>query len=351
MKRFIRKILFAALPVLAALIVVNYYGDAARLFDNNYEKEIADILKSGKYVTNISNYDERIFQKEVIKNFKSCPDVVILGSSRTLLIKPEYLENQPTFNNSVSGASIEDLVAIYQMYKARNMLPKKIILGIDPWTFNKNNGQKRWQSLMNEYYSFFNEKKDTKAGLYTKNKKYAELLSPSYFQSSLKNIPAIIHGNRNPKPTTETHNKANTKLTDGSLVYSEEYRDASASDIEAKVKTYLSGSIYGIEKFDSLSTKAIESFNLLIKDIQVNNIEIIFFLAPYHPIVYDAISKNYQMVIKAEEYVLKYSAINNIKVYGSFDPGKAGLIKSDFYDGMHCKENAIKTILNNKPVN
>ena len=156
MKKFIYKITLITLPILILLLVVNYFGDAARLFDNDYEKQMANIVASGKYVTNIDNYDERLFQKELIFNKNIQPNIVVIGSSTTMLINSDLFPDTLLFNNSVSGASIEDIVGIYQLYKTNNKLPRKIIIGIDPWMFNENNGQERWQSISTYYYNFHN---------------------------------------------------------------------------------------------------------------------------------------------------------------------------------------------------
>lgn len=141
------------------MIAVNYWGDGGHLFNDRYEKKIAALVLSGHYVTNISNYDERSVVKEFAKNCKTHYDVLIIGSSRTLIINSANFQNLKVFNSSVSGASVEDLVAIYQMYKTQKMLPKKILFGIDPWLFNKNNGQNRWLPLKKEYLSFFSGRK------------------------------------------------------------------------------------------------------------------------------------------------------------------------------------------------
>lgn len=110
MKRFIYKTSIITLPVLILLIMVNYFGDAARLFDNDYEKVMAKILSKGQYVTNFENYDERLFQKEIISTTAIQPNLVIIGSSRTMLINNEFFPNFFLFNNSVSGASIDEVV-------------------------------------------------------------------------------------------------------------------------------------------------------------------------------------------------------------------------------------------------
>lgn len=199
MNQFIKKTTAFSIIILIILISINYFGDAAKLFNIGYEKKIASIISEGNYVTNISNYDERILQKEIINNTNKRPDILIIGSSRIMLINNTYFPNQRIINNSVSGAGIEDIIAIYQMYKTKDLLPNRIIIGIDPWLFNENNEQKRWLSLKDEYNAFFNKPPSVNL----KNKiELKELLSFSYFQNSIKNIPKILTENTEPIATT-----------------------------------------------------------------------------------------------------------------------------------------------------
>jgi hypothetical protein len=341
MKKFIYKTLLTSLPLLFLLIVVNYFGDAARLFDNDYEKSMAEIVSSGRYVTNFENYDEILFQKEVISKTNIKPELIVIGSSRTMLIRNELFRDTLFFNNSVSGASIEDLISIYQLYKINNKLPNKIIIGIDPWTFNENNNQMRWRSLSTYYHRFQNPTEQEKPSYF----KYKELISVSYFQSSIKMIPRLFAGKLKLKSTFEKYNILGTKLNDGSLVYGERYRNATQIEINNKINSYLAGSIYSIEHFDTISIKIFREFEQLIADMKSNRIQIEFFLAPYAPLVFDKIQEKYPMVLKSEEIINNYAISNNIKMYGSFNPYILGMDSTFFYDGMHCKENGVERII------
>lgn len=339
MKQFLNKTIFISILVLATLISVNYFGDAARLFSVGYEKKIADIVLTGSNATNISNYDERLFQKELITRMMYSPEVVILGSSRTMLINKDYfIKNQYVFNNSVSGASIEDLIAIYQLYKSNNLLPKRIFIGIDPWTFNENNGQQRWKSLSNEYNDFIGLNNIEKSTLF----KYSELISPSYFQSSIKNLQKR---NSEPESTITKYNKTNTKFSDGSISYGQQYRLASGKEIDAKANNYISGRIYGITHFYKISNRIQNNFFNLINDMIDEGIDISLVLVPYHPIVFEVIKDKYSIVLNTEQELKKFAVRKNISIYGSYDPKMLNFDNSFFYDGMHCNENGIKAIM------
>lgn len=346
MKRFIYKSSIISLPILFLLITVNYFGDSARIFDADYEKEMAEILFNGSFVTNISNYDERVFQKELIERLNNAPEVLVLGSSRTMLINSAYFPNQTFFNNSVSGASIEDIIALFQIYKERNILPKKIIVGIDPWLLNEHSGQTRWKSLEYFYNKYYKKSGSqiTSSSLY----KYGELFSMSYFQASIKAVPKLFLGTTRPIPTQEKFNATNTKLSDGSLVYSADYRNATQNKINSKIDGYINGKIYSIENFESISDDIWSEFQEFISTLKKENITVEFFLCPYAPKVYEKVSISYPNVENSENLIVRFAMANGIKVYGSFDPYGLGFDETYFYDGMHCKEKGIEKILNVK---
>lgn len=126
MKQLLQKSILFIFPIIVVIIATNYFGDAAKLFSKGYAPQIAKILSTRMLVTNIYNYDERILQKEIIQEKQIAPSILILGSSRSLLIKQDFFDKKiRIFNSSVSGASIEDLIGLFQIYRNNNILPKK----------------------------------------------------------------------------------------------------------------------------------------------------------------------------------------------------------------------------------
>jgi hypothetical protein len=245
MKKFVEITLAYCLSILLLVILINIIIDPANIV-SKIEIKIAKYLSEGYNVTYVQNIDERILQKRIIQNLRSSPTIVILGSSRVMLIGRDYYGNG-CFNNGVSGASVEDIISIYQLYIDNNRIESigKIVIGIDPWLFNKNNGQNRWESLSNEYYTFIDKKTSLikKFPIY----KYSQLVSPSYFQTSIKNIPKFVirlRKNENVLPTNEYNNSLFTRLNDGTIQYGLEYRSKTMIEIENEFKNYISGDIY-----------------------------------------------------------------------------------------------------------
>lgn len=330
MKKFIISNVIFVTFILSILICVNYFGDSAKIFDSSYEKKISKILLKNQNVTNILNYDERVLQKYLINSFKSSKDIIVLGSSRVMMINSNHFKNIPFFNSSVSGATIEDYIAIYQLYKNNNKLPKKIIIGLDPWIFNENNEQYRWKSIGEFYYSFFEKNATTSKIVKTNN--IEQLLSLSYFQESFKNIFKL---NTDPIATKHKLNMGNTKLTDGSITYGLEYRNASLSSVNFKAKKFITGNVSFLEGYSKISSKKVTEFDELCQEILNSGIELTFILTPYHPIVYEKLFIDYNIIVDVENFFVSYAKKNNIKYSGSFNPKLLKLDENNFYDGMH----------------
>jgi hypothetical protein len=346
MKKFIIKLILVIAPLFVFMVAVNYYGDAANLFSIGYEKRIADNIIKGKNVTNIFNYDERLLVKHIVNNSKKCPEVLVIGSSRVMLINSSYFKNKNIINNGVSGASIEDLLAVYQLYEQKKCLPNEILIGIDPWTLNVNNGQTRWQTLNQEFLILSN--KLTNKNLIKidsqNESKYIQLISPSYFKSSFSKL---FTKSSIPIATKNKDNDTFTKHVDGSISYDLEFRSATDVEVEKRVLSYLSGDIYSIEKFDKISVENCNLLEKFVKHLKNKNIKVSIFLSPYHPKVYSFITKSikYKNVKISEEYIKDLGLKNNIEIIGSFNPINLKLDSSCFYDGMHCNEKGVNKIL------
>lgn len=345
MKAFIHRILRLILPILLLMVVVNYTCDPAKLFDDNYEKSIAKIVHSGQHATNILNYDERILQKEIIQIDSSNANIRFIGSSRGMLINEGLFESTRFFNHGVSGASIEDLIALYQLLKSSNKLPKKFIIGVDPWTFNENSEQVRWASISKAYNDFHQQMDNP---FIKEMNKYQNLISPSYFQSSILYLPELFKENQ-PIPTDTKHNINSTKLKDGSVSYKKKYRETSKKIRANNITQYLSKEMFAIENFEHVSDEIWNEFETLLNTLKKDNIEVLFYLEPYPPRIYKMVEKDYPMVIKTEALIIDYAKRNHIKIIGSFNPAFLQLEEDDFLDEKHVNEKTIQKIFSSIP--
>lgn len=342
MKKFLFKFTLIILPALILLVSVNYIGDKGSLFQSDYEKEMVRIIANGQNVTKVSHYSERLFQKELICSNYTHPDLVVLGSSRTILLNSEFFPEYTLLNNSVGGAVLQDIISYYQIYKDINKQPEKFIIGIDPWLFNEYEVQKSWLYLSSYYYEFMGIKYNQFSIL----SKYKQLVSFSYFQQSFSRFMQLLKKVKiKPEPTKNKYNSWPTILRDGAMVYNLKQRNLSPNEVDTKIKGFLEGGIYGLNFFNKISEEKFNEFKKLIGDMQINNIEIEFILIPYPQLIFDKIEKEYPMALQMERLITDFAEKNNIKVYGSYNPQKLGIDNSFFIDGMHCNELGIQKVI------
>jgi hypothetical protein len=347
MKRFLSQFLYF-IPIPIIVMGVNYFVDPANIFQNgNYEYSISKYLIQGYNVTNVTNYDERLLQKYFIQQMKNCPHEVVLGSSRIMMIGGNDSAEAKLINNGVSGATLEDDLAIYYLYEKKGCKIEKVIIGLDPYLLNDNHGQIRWRSLENEYNEFI-----VKLGLHPEANtveltyiKYEELLSVSYFKNSLDNL---IHGvNKKILPTKDNLNDKFTRLYDGSISYGAEFRNNPPTKVSELALDTLKIN-YSMDDFTVLSKRYKEIFSRFIDYLQTKNIEVEFILSPFHPLVYNVYTSDshYLMVNSSENFYKEFAKSRKIKVFGSFNPNKYHIDNLDFYDGQHSRPIAMKIIMN-----
>lgn len=341
-------------PLLLIVIATNVVVDPANIYKGGYEEKAAALLLSGKNVAGMSDHDERILQEEIITKGSTCPDTLVLGSSRVMTLAGDVAGDGGTcWNHGMSGAGIYDYLAILGMYQSCGKCPKKVILGLDPWVLNENNGETRHMSAV-RYINIYEEvlgvpkTMEEKKGLISEKK--VQFLSISYFQSSvrsfLKNPKKSLHWGVDFYATEKTVVDENIRYTDGSIEYQAEEREKSTAQAEDAARGYVTGEIYQIEGYDSLNKTYCILLEKMVDHLQKKGVDVCIYLPPYHPYVYRYLSENttYKNVFAAEDHFLDLAREKKMAVYGSYDPGKIGCTGEDFLDGMHLRRSSMEKV-------
>ena len=221
------------LLIISLISFFNYKVDSSGVFGNsNYLSKAAKALTSGKMIAGLKNIDERLWQDLIIKNLQVRNDVIAIGSSTTMQLRKGVVSKDRInfFNHSVAGASLEDYIAIVGAYESiHGYLPSVVILGIDPWVFNKNSGQGRWVGLK-KYYDYELDKIYGE-GLYSTSNskininaiKWKQIINFDYTVSNIKFfIRALLKNDSNnpPLPLKEIENAESVEaLTNNSKFY------------------------------------------------------------------------------------------------------------------------------------
>jgi len=363
MKKFFFK-LICLLPVLIGVGVVNFLGDPAHLFHSptqeayEYEEQIADFLIHGKNVTQISNFNERMFQKLYIENQPKKKDMVVIGSSRSMAIRSSFFPGKTFFNNSVSGAMLQDYFSLYDLYRRQGQLPKEIVLGIDPWIFNKNYPEDRWK-MLEAYYDELSNVISAPSGQFNYKirdfipENLLELFSLSYFRAASHKLLSKESGveadtsDDEPVSVNTSVNEGQTILADGSRVYDKITREKSKDEIDAIAISFATQSTsYGFDSFFELDKKTQKNLEQFISLVKKDGVKITLFLPPYHYKSYEIMSKlpKYKMMKEVEAYLIRFCRENKISLVGSYNPQKLPIHEDDFLDGMHFKDTAVRKI-------
>ena len=305
---------------------------------NSTENYLAKLLLKSNAVYS-TRLNEREFAKNriLLENYK--PKILIIGSSRLMQTSNDMF-NKEFFNASVSGASIEDQIAITGMALEKFQL-EKIILGADPWLFNKFNNQNRWKHISKEYFLTKENilKSKLKSSILSNQKVsltfnfYEKILDKIYLFLNLRdlNYDNILKGNE--------ANQKTIILKNGSRILSElEFKNKKLSTVEIK---------YSMEPFEFSSENYEIYKNFLNYLTSVHKKEIILTMSPYHLPSYELTVKKMPYYLDLEKKIREFAKIKNVKVVGSFNSSLTNCFENEFFDYMHPKNSCLKKIIAN----
>lgn len=179
---------------------INFIVDPGEIY---FKKILADDIKSTEFSNKLFNSkygivpgrSERLLKTTLAKgssNFNF--DCIVLGSSRIMQISSirntGNIKNQcnSLLNLGVSGGSIEDISIFSYIILNNTKLPKKVFIGIDPWTLKF--GMDARYGAYKEYYKKMNillhlEESDD---IFYINKLAKNLFNGEYLQYSIKEL-------------------------------------------------------------------------------------------------------------------------------------------------------------------
>lgn len=343
MIRFVITFLGSFCLLAASVIALNFYVDPGSLFGRSggsSELKLAKILAmNSNAITNV-NLDERIFQKNRIQLTTESISVIVTGSSRSMTISSVVLQDK-SLNAAVSGASIEDHVALTIM-ALEKLKPKTVILGIDPWVFNQNSGQSRWQSIEKEYAygrqvigdASYSSKPHQQAN---EPDRLSQLLNYSYTRAAAMLLAhhLLWEDLVESAPNDNAPTRGILRRSDGSIVYDQKMETLSQEEINKNAKSYAAPPVYSIENYKWSKTSA-SVFEDLIAYLS-RHTTVVILLSPYHPITYSLISEKYSLR-QVEDYIRTASLKHHIQVIGSYNPSPSNCLEYEFFDGMHPKD-------------
>lgn len=343
MKKLIYKLMLMTAIVYGVVAGVNYFIDPANIYHTATVEKMAAYLNENKIVNVPANIDEGQLQEKRISTLTWQPDTVIIGSSHIMYLTFEYPN---LYNAGMSGSYLGDYYGIVGLLKYCDKMPKRVIIGVDPWSFMSSAADGR-HSALKKYAEYLtadigdSDNNGHKQELISP--KLKELVSFSYFQASVESYKK--NGLRKPEESVNTANDSAIGdvlkiMVDGRRIPSvKQYY--STEEINQEVKQILKkGSIYQLNKgFKDVQKENFAQFEALLQYLQGIGIEVHIYLPAWHPMVYKYFcdTPSFAGVNKVEEAVRKLGHERHIPVHGGYNPSLCNLTEEDFMDWLHLK--------------
>ncbi|MCR5117757.1 MAG: hypothetical protein K6A97_09655 [Lachnospiraceae bacterium] len=349
MKKLFFKCILLAAVLYIPVVGMNIVADSANLFRSKMVREMGELLSAGNIVKSPGDFDEGELQKVMISSDEFDCDTVVIGSSSVLYVPWE----DGTYVAGLSGSYLKDMIAVIGILESENKLPKKVIIGMDPWNLKEDSGEGRHTSIAKyadyELSVMRGEPSETSKKYLRSSdignllEKGGELFSFSYFQSSLKlimkagikGIPSLV---KKEVVTLSEEEALSVPALFPNLRRSEvNFESEYEMDNEAFYYVAEHSIMYLGDRYDDISKDNVELFDLMLKGLKEKGIEVEIYISAMYPVLYDFIEEtgDYDGVIKTEEKIREFATQYGFKVCGSFDPDALGFSKADFSDVFH----------------
>lgn len=363
MKKWCKAALFL-LPLLLFVGAVNWYVDSYAYLRVTYD-EIADKMTNmSQNVVGLeeSDYNDRNLVLACLNAQKEAKEVVVIGSSRVFTFEHTLFDTDSFYNAGLSEATIYDLWAVTGILAANGRLPEKMVIGVDAFLFNAAHNNDRWKEL-EAYVQYMDKETGRNTGGGTgvgeesggdgngaeasgkdvegrpnTGRHYGKWLSLDYFRY---NITCLPEGKRFDVFYMEDwETELYTKHYDGSVSYQQELREVAEEDVVAMTGQAMEEQVvYRMTDYREIDAESMEMFISLLDYLQSQDVEVILYLPPYSPMLYDYIESedSFRITLEVETKIKEIAFEKKAALYGSYDPEESGLQMSDLYDVYHVK--------------
>lgn len=345
--RFIFVFLSFLILIQAMIFSINLFADEdGRVWrDIHEERWMAKEMHAGNNIAGRQSYRIRALVTEMIKQAETPPEILVLGSSRSMLVGEELLGRSNVVNNSVSSSRLIHYYSVLGQYVGRGLKPSRVLIGVDPWIFKNEKliiwpmeaGAINLASHLNINIAQLGFDNDLNWTSYFSGDKAYNIIFKSTNNISCNELIAI-HNENTP---------CAMRRSDGSLKYPDEMIARSKDDVTADVVRTARGRMHSYDGFNKLDPARLDQLRQLLVYLVSEKIPVDIFLAPYHPLVetYQSAKRDWILTQEAENSVRKIAKDLGIPVMGSYSASIAGCDDSEFYDDIHARESCVGRIL------
>lgn len=313
---------------------INMTVDPAGFFDSGKRETLtAQRLLAGEDVALERQVDDRLVARAIIETLAAAPETVMIGSSRIAVFSGAHFEADRFRNFTLIEARVEDYIAVLGGLAQKNLLPKTVIIGLDPWAFNAANRSVLWQPLQARYESARNAWGLTclPAAPVEADNKALRALSLGYLIDSLGEL-----GRRYRERDTLKPQAARIVLrADGSMRFPEKALDhAAIAALAASIGVKPPQPVANFSRLDPCYASVITA---LAQQLKKAGVRVVFYFPPYHPAAYGVIRDTaiLAMIPAAEQLARSIAMAEAAIVAGSYDPAQSGCAAEQFLDWHH----------------
>lgn len=362
MLRFYLKSFFLIAAVIGTIFAFNYIIYTNHIHKGyDFHERISQILLQGKTAAGMYAFDSALAKRLYIeKAGKRKLDVLILGTSKVMLVGGDMLKGKKYYNAAILLASIKEYETMFYICEKNGFSADNILIEIDHRLFSKKHEKWNYLTIYDKYWEFLKwiyPDRDNTKSLSDRFKyfisKYENYFSISYMHQTIATIMA--------KQKTYDENIFSAQLDnpatygfgwlispDGRMHFPGGFRFSSQKDLNTSVEHWVASNDKDFYyKDQEISDELVNNFVDFVLFLKRIGKKVYFFVPPYNPILYNTIKDDpkYDIFLRVEKLIRKIGKENNIKVYGSFEP--KGFTKDQYYDHWHSREEVMKTIFKN----
>ncbi|PIF05014.1 MAG: hypothetical protein CSA36_08805 [Draconibacterium sp.] len=341
MKKSILRVFVVIVLPLALIAGINYGIDPDYLLNRHYIKPLAKELLSGKMVEGPINVNSRMLKKVWMQNMKT-PEILILGSSRTLGLSQVTYPGKSFFNASVTNCSISDMYGFIGVCIEKGNFPLEVIICADQWLLgNRFVGQNQFD--LRAEIAIADNAIDGKSRNRIKMKqeyfkeKLIQLFSVKYMLRALK-----IRGKSGLFQVADTVVTGKMMFfPDGSRGLPAEMENRTVEAVRKRAISYFY--LSNDEKFVNIEAEKVEQMDRLLGYLKKKNCHVWLYIPPYHPRTWSLLqaSDQHAGVFKTDEAYKRLAEKYGFSVVGASNPEVLSLTENDFYDGVHLKSKSL----------
>ena len=345
-----RLALFA--PLGLAVVAINGLVDPGHLFGRGApEARIAEELIAGRSVVAGFAIDELRLQQSLAARRPHVPDVLVLGSSRAMPLSADAFPGRAVVNASVSSASLEDAIALLELYEGHRLRPRTVLLAIEPWALNGSlrNPSVALEAELQEGLRRLGRRAGSTYGALPGavglKRRWLALVSPAYLQASLVSLLARgFEVRASPAPERErgaagepARAGSSRMQPDGSVNWEPALAERSPAEVEAMARA-AGARAPGYLQPDPDPDRVL-LLAALLGDLANRGVRVVLWLPPFHPAAYRALvaGGRGRGLWRGEAEVRALAAASRVPVLGSYDPASSDVAGEDFIDYNHLR--------------